>query len=243
MAEAQPLLDGALGGPEAGGDVGDGDAGQRERPEGLDLVRRVHGDADHVLGERQLTVDGAVGDDAAGDGMVGLDDALACELVHCGEAPGAGDDGEALAAVLARLGGARHEVLDQAVGGDGSLELVEGGLAGGRLADIGGRGLEPVERDGSDDGFGHRLLRRWAAIGRHVDGTGGRVQPRGHQEDSRALSPTPGTLGRTPPGSISPRGGAGGREPAISRCRGSRGSRRRRSLRKRPQPRRTGRGG
>ena len=71
-------------------------------------------------------------------------DALACELVERGEAPGAGYDGEALAAVLRGLSGARHEVLEQAVDGDGCLELVEGGLAGGRLADVGGRGHEPV---------------------------------------------------------------------------------------------------
>ena len=141
--------------------------------------------------------------------MVGLDDALGCELVHRGEAPGAGDDSEALAAVFARLGGARHEVLDQAVGGDGGLELVESGLAGGRLADVGGRGLEPVERDGSDDGFGHRLLRRWAAVGRHVDGTGGRVQPHAHGEEPRALSRAPGILGGPLPVSVSS-GRAGG---------------------------------
>ena len=121
VAEAQPLLDGALGGSEAGGDVGDGGAGQCQRAEGLDLVRRVHCHPNHVFGEGELAVDGAVGDYAAGDGMVGLDDAFACELVHRGEASGAGDDGIALAAVLGGLSGTRHEVLDQAVGGDGGL--------------------------------------------------------------------------------------------------------------------------
>ena len=164
----------------------------------------MHGDSDHVFCQRELAVDGAIGDDAAGDGVVLIEDALTRELVEGGEAARAGDDSVALVAVLGGFGGTRHEVLEQAVDGDGRLELVEGGLAGGRLADVGGRGREPVERDGSDDGFGHRLLRRWAAIRRHVDGTGGRVKRRAHGEEPRALSRAPGTLGRIPPGSISP---------------------------------------
>ena len=40
VAEAQALLDGALGDAEAGGDVGDGRSGERQRAEGFDLVRR-----------------------------------------------------------------------------------------------------------------------------------------------------------------------------------------------------------
>ena len=172
VTEAQPLLDDALRDTEAGGDVGDGGAGQRQGAEGLDLVRRVHGDADHVLGQRDLAVGGAIGDDAAGDGMVGLDGTILRELVEGGEAPGAGDDGEALAEVVGGSDVACHEVLQQAMGGDGGLELGEGGLARLGPADVGGRGLEAVEGDGSDDGFGHRLLRRWAAFGRHVVGDG-----------------------------------------------------------------------
>ena len=161
VAEAEPLLDRALGDAEVGGDVGDRGAGHRQGAEGLDLVGRMHRHPNHILGQGDLAVVGTIGDDAAGDGIVGLDDALACELVERGEAPGAGDDGEALAAVLGGRSRTRDEVLEQAVDGDGCLELVEGDLAGGRLAEVRGRGLEPVERDGSDDGFGHRLLRRW----------------------------------------------------------------------------------
>ena len=172
VAEAKALLDDALGDAEAGGDVGDGGAGERERAEGLDLVGRVHGDPDRVLGERELGVAHAVLDDAAGHREVGSDGALAGEVVERGEAAGAGDDGEVFAVVLAGTDGAGHEVLKQAVGGDGCLELGECGLAGLGPADVGGRTLQPVERDGSDDGFGHRLLRRWAARGRHVDGGG-----------------------------------------------------------------------
>ena len=146
MAEAQALLDDALGDAETGSDVGDGRAGERERAEGLDLVCGVHRHPDHVLGEGDLAVGGAVGDDAAGDGMVGFDDALAGELVERGEAPGACDDGEPFAGSLPRtrsgvFGGsdvACHEVFQQAVGGDGRLELGEGALAGFGPADVGG---------------------------------------------------------------------------------------------------------
>ena len=42
VAEAEALLDDALGDAEAGGDVGDGRAGERERAEGLHLVCGVH---------------------------------------------------------------------------------------------------------------------------------------------------------------------------------------------------------
>ena len=150
VAEAEALLDDALGDAETGGDVGDGGAGERQRAEGLDLVGRVHRYPDHVLGERNLAVGGAVRDDAAGDGVVDLDDALAGELVERGEAPGAGDDGEALAAVLGGSDVADHKVLEHVESGDGGLELGEGGLAGLGLADVGGRELQAVERDGSD---------------------------------------------------------------------------------------------
>ena len=88
VAETKALLDDALGDPEAGGDVGDGGAGRGERAEGLHLVGRVHGDADHVLGKRQLAVGDAVLDDAAGHGMVGGDGALAGEVVERGRGGG-----------------------------------------------------------------------------------------------------------------------------------------------------------
>ncbi len=172
MTEAEALLDDALGDAEAGGDVGDGGAGERERAEGLDLVGRVHCDLEHVFGERELSVAHAVLDDAAGDGVVAGHVPLAGEIVERGEAAGAGDDGEVFAAVLAGSDGTDHEVFQQAMCGDGGLELDEGALACLGPADVGGRALQPVEGDGSDDGFGHRLLRRWAAIGRHVVGDG-----------------------------------------------------------------------
>ena len=210
VAEAEALLDDALGDAEAGGDVGDGGAGERERAEGLDLVGRVHGDPDRVLGERELGVAHAVLDDAAGHREVGSDGALAGEVVQRGEPAGAGDDGEVFAVVLTGTDGAGHEVLEQAVGGDGCLELGECGLAGLGPADVGGRALQPVERDGSDDGFGHRLLRRWAARRRRVDGGRAAACSRARMKRSRGRSlGRIGTLGRMPPGSASP-GRAGG---------------------------------
>ena len=169
VAEAEALLDDALGDAEAGGDVGNGGAGEGKRAEGLDLVCGVHCDVEHVLGERDLGVAHAVLDDTAGHGEVGSDGALAGELVERGEAPGACDDGEALAAVLGGTDGAGHEVLDQAVGGDGCLELGEGGLAGLGPADVGGRALQPVEGDGSDDGVVHETVSGNAWMGRGPD--------------------------------------------------------------------------
>ena len=244
VAEAEALLDGALGDAEAGGDVGDGGAGERERAEGLDLVGRVHGDPDRVLGERELGVAHAVLDDAAGHGEVGSDGALAGEVVQRGEPAGAGDDGEVFAVVLTGTDGAGHEVLEQAVGGDGCLELGECGLAGLGPADVGGRGLQAVEGDGSDDGFGHRLLRRWAARRRRVDGGRAAACSRARMKRSRGRS-----LGRTGLSDGCRRArplrdvpaGSDGR--TASRCSGSRRSRRRRSRRRTPRPRRTGRGG
>ena len=128
----------------------------------------MHGDADDVLGERELAVGGTVVDDPAGDGMVGGQHAVAGEIVERGEPAGAGDDGVVLAAVLAGSDGACHEVLEQPVGGDGGLELGEGGLAGLGPADIGGRALQPVERNGSDDGIVHVVLRK-AWMGRRPE--------------------------------------------------------------------------
>ena len=84
---------------------------------------------------------------------------LAGEVAERVEPAAAGDDGVVLAAVLAGSDRACHEVLEQPVGGDGGLELGEGGLAGLGPADVSGRALQPVERDGSDDGIVHVVQR------------------------------------------------------------------------------------
>ena len=170
VAQAQPLLDQAFRGAETGSDVGDGGAGQRQRAEGLDLVGGVHGDTDDVLGERELVVGSAVVDDAAGYGYVGGHDVLAGEVGERAESPAAGDDGIAVAAFVVGVDRTDDEVFQQPVCGDGCLELGEGGLAGRRLAGVGGRELQPVERDGSDDEFGHEGVSRnaWMGEGRHA---------------------------------------------------------------------------
>ena len=186
VAEAQALFDDPLRDPEAGGDIGDGGAVIGERAEGLHLVGRVHGDAHHVLRERELAVGGTVVDDAAGHGMVGGQHAVAGEIVERGEPAGAGDNGIVLAAVLAESDGACNEVLKQPVDGDGGLELGEGGLAGLGPADVGGRALEAVERDGSDDGVVHVVLRN-ACMGRWPEpSTAAGLAPNGQARTLRA---------------------------------------------------------
>ena len=168
IAEAKALLDDALGHAEAGGDVGDRGAVMGQRAEGLHLIGGVHGDADHVLGERQLVVGGAVVDDPAGHGVVAGQHILGDEVGQRGEAPAAGDDGVAVRTLLAGAEGADDEVLEQAVSGDGGLELGEGGLAGRGPADV-GRELQAVERDGADDGVGHERVSRAGWMGRGPD--------------------------------------------------------------------------
>ena len=154
-AEAQALFHGALGDAEAGRDVGDGGACDRERAECLHLVGGVHGDPHGVLGERDLGVGRAVADDAAENRVVVGEDAVVGELGEGGEAPAAGDDGVARLALAVRADGAGHEVVLQAVGGDGGLQLDEGVLGGGGPAHVGGGDLELVEGHGEEGGIGH----------------------------------------------------------------------------------------
>ena len=153
VAEPQPLLDGALGDAEAGRDGGDGGARRGELREGGHLVGRVHGDADDVLGERQLARV-AVRGDPAGDGVVGRERAVLGKRVQRREAAAAGDDGEAPCAVLVRPVGAGDQVLKQPVRGDGGPELGLGGLVGRRPARVLGREREPAQRDIPDRRYG-----------------------------------------------------------------------------------------
>ena len=73
VAEAQTLLDDALGRAEAGGDGGDRLAGRDQLGEGDHLVGGVHGDADDVLGERNLAGLCVAGPDLAGHRMAGIE--------------------------------------------------------------------------------------------------------------------------------------------------------------------------
>ena len=76
IAEAQALLDQALGGAEACRDGGDGEAGIGQLREGDDLVDGMHGDADDVLRQGQLARHIRIGGDQAGHRVVGVDNAL-----------------------------------------------------------------------------------------------------------------------------------------------------------------------
>ena len=155
VAEAQPLLDQALGNAEARGDGGDRDAGLGELAERDHLVGGVHRDADDVLGERQLA-GVAVRGDLAGHPMVGIERAVLGQRLQCREAASAGDDGEALGAVAIGIVGAGDEVLQQAVRLDGGHELGLGELVGGGLAHVLGREREAAQRDLPDERLGRR---------------------------------------------------------------------------------------
>ena len=155
VAEAQALLDQFCGNTEARRDVGHSCAASGEAGERLDLIGRVHGGADHVLGQRQLALRRVVADHAAGHGVIGGQHALAGQVDERGQAAAAGDHGVADVAAGAGFDGAGDEVLQQAMRSDRSLELGERGLAGRCLADVGRRQLQLAERDGSDDGFIH----------------------------------------------------------------------------------------
>ena len=155
VAEAEALLHQFFGNTEARRDIGHGGAASGEAGERLDLVGRVHGGADHVLGQRQLALGRIVADHAAGHGVIGRQHALAGQVDEGGQAAAAGDHGVADIAAGAGFDGAGDEILQQPMRGDRGLELGERGLAGRGLADVGRRQLQLVERDGLDDGFRH----------------------------------------------------------------------------------------
>ena len=94
VAEPQPLLDQPLGRAEARGDRGNRLAGRDQLRECGDLVGRVHGDADEVLGEREFGGLGVPGPDLAGHGMVGVQHLVLDQRLHGLEAASAGDHGE-----------------------------------------------------------------------------------------------------------------------------------------------------
>ena len=151
IAETQPLLDQALGHPEARGDGGHGRAGLGELGERGHLVGGVHGHAHDVFCQGQLP-GVAVGGDAAGHRQAGLDGAGLGQRLERRETPPAGHDGEALR--VAAVFGADDEVLQQAVGLDGGSELRLGRGVGRGLAHVLGREREVRKRDLADGGIG-----------------------------------------------------------------------------------------
>ena len=117
-AEAEPLLDEPLGGAEPRRDGGDRLTGRGQLSEGLHLVGGMHGDADDVLGERDLAGIHVPGPDLAGHRMVGIDGAFPGQLLQGLEAAAPGDDGMGSGTVRVFRVGADDEVLQQSEGGN-----------------------------------------------------------------------------------------------------------------------------
>ena len=155
VSEAEPLLDGPFGRPEPGGDGGDRLPGRGQLAEGLDLVGRMHGYADDVLGERDLFGIAVPGTNQARHGMVGIDLPFGGQGLQGREATSACDHGMALGAVVAGFGGADNEVLEQAERGDRRLDLRIGEGVGRGLPDVLGGEAEQAQRDFPDGWSGH----------------------------------------------------------------------------------------
>ena len=90
--------------------------------------------------------------------MVRVERALFGERFHGRESASAGDHGAAVdmsllrtrSGVMACVLYPDDQVLQQTVGRDGGLELLERGRVGRRLADVLRREFQPVQRDGTD---------------------------------------------------------------------------------------------
>ena len=154
VAEPQAFLHGALGDPEARRDGGRRAARIGQAAERLDLIGRVHGGADTVLGQRNFFGRHDILDHAAGHGVVLVQRALGGQRLHRGKPPSAGDHRVARDTIGAGFHGAGNQVREQPVGGDRGLELGEGRSIGRRLAHIVGREFELGQRDVADIAFG-----------------------------------------------------------------------------------------
>ncbi len=159
VAEPQPLLHGALRDPEARRDAGRRAARIGQAAECLDLIGRVHGGADHVLGQRNFFGRHDTADHAARYEVVLLQRAVGGQRLHRGQPPPAGDHPVAPGAIRAGSHGTGNQVLEQPVGGDRGLELGEGRSIGRRLTHVAGREFELGQRDVADIAFGHVGLR------------------------------------------------------------------------------------
>ena len=126
VAEPQAFLHGALGDPEARRDGGRRASRISQAAERLDLIGRVHGGADTVLGQRNFFGRNDTADHAAGHGVVLVQRALGGQRLHRGKPPSAGDHRVARDTIGAGFHGVSNQVLEQPVGGDRGLELGEG---------------------------------------------------------------------------------------------------------------------
>ena len=154
VAEPQALLHGAFRDPEARRDGRRRAARVGQAAERLDLIGRVHGGADSVLGQRNFFGRYDSADHAAGHGVVLVQRAFGGQRLHRGKPPTAGDHRVAHGAIHAGFHGAGNQVLEQPVGSDRGLELGEGRIIGRRLAHIVGREFELGQRDVADIAFG-----------------------------------------------------------------------------------------
>ena len=154
VAEPQALLHGALRDPEARRDGGRRAARIGQAAERLDLIGRVHGGADTVLGQRNFFGRHDASDHAAGHGVVLVQRAFGGQRLHRGKPPPAGDHRVARDTIRAGFHGTGNQVLKQPVGGDRGLELGEGRSIGRRLAHVVGREFELGQRDVADIAFG-----------------------------------------------------------------------------------------
>ena len=154
IAEPQPFLHGALRDPEARRDGGRRAARIGQAAERLDLIGRVHGGADSVLGQRNFFGRHDTADHAAGHGVVLFQRALGGQRLHRGKPPSAGDYRVAPGTIRAGFHGTGNQVLEQPVGSDRGLELGEGRIIGWRLAHIAGREFELGQWDVADIAFG-----------------------------------------------------------------------------------------
>ena len=142
VAEPQPLLHGAFRDPEAHRDGGRRAARIGQAAERLDLIGRVHGGADTVLGQRNFFGRHDTPDHAAGHGVVLFQRAFGGQRLHRGKPPSAGDHRIARGTIRAGSHGTGNQVLEQPVGCDRGLELGEGRIVGRRLAHVAGREFE-----------------------------------------------------------------------------------------------------
>ena len=154
VAEPQALLHGAFRDPEARRDGGRRAARIGQAAERLDLIGRVHGGADTVLGQRNFFGRHDASDHAAGHGVVLFQRAFGGQRLHRGKPPPAGDHRVAPDTIRAGSHGTGNQVLEQPVGSDRGLELGEGRIIGRRLAHIVGREFELGQRDVRDIAFG-----------------------------------------------------------------------------------------
>ena len=91
VAEPQALLHGAFRNPEARRDGGRRAARIGQAAERLDLIGRVHGGADTVLGQRNFFGRHDFPDHAAGHGVVLFQRTFGGQRLHRGKSPPAGD--------------------------------------------------------------------------------------------------------------------------------------------------------